>query len=47
MGQYSGGSYDSASPSDDDKTLCWSFFRAWLDRDEMNDKASDRPQSTA
>ncbi len=43
MGHYSGGAYDSDSPWNDDKTLVWSFFRAWLDRDEMNDKPSDRP----
>jgi hypothetical protein len=47
VGHYSGGSYDSTLPWDDDRTLCWSFFRAWLDRDEMSDKPSDQGQPLA
>ena len=31
-GHYSG-TYDFDAPWDEDKTLVWSFFRAWLDRD--------------
>jgi hypothetical protein len=31
-GHYSG-TYDFDAPWDEDKTLVWNFFRAWLDRD--------------
>lgn len=34
-GHYSG-TYNFDTPWDDDKTLVWSFFRAWLDRDALS-----------